>query len=210
MAPKAYFAALRSKLVAQVGEIKNSNGYWSWDNTEPNWVIKRHLQEIRADLLESIEKFGLFIMTRHCDCENKKHRYCFSSTHSVEIETPYDERGSFKTGFTWGKEFNGFIWTGDQLYQGKRYCVCPCSSKNSPTDHHVIDDIVIRSDSDISCCDLLTDVLIGLSSAIVKAGDKRPRSAIREDLLMLILQINDFLLPEPMEQYAKAIAEGKQ
>ena len=77
----------------------------------------------------------------------------------------------------------------------------PLLSKNSVTEHHVIDDVIYRKGSNLELCESLESILIDIYTAIECAADKKTRSAIRENLLKAVIKINDQLLPEPMESY---------
>lgn len=89
------------------------------------------------------------------------------------------------------------------MYQGNRYCACPCSSTKELTDHWVIDDVVYKQGSDLDQCEKLEYILRDIYKSTECAGDNKPRSAIRENLLRAVLRINDELLPEPMDSYIK-------
>ncbi|MER9586482.1 hypothetical protein [Mesorhizobium sp. M0276] len=64
---------LRRALLEQVGEIKNANGFFGWDSTTPNSTIRRNLQGTLDEYVTLAEAFGVFVVTRHCDCSNPKH-----------------------------------------------------------------------------------------------------------------------------------------
>ncbi|MGL0944869.1 hypothetical protein ACSTDY_21780 [Vibrio vulnificus] len=56
--------------------------------------------------------------------------------------------------------------------------------------------------------DSLIIILGDIGDAIDSAGEKRPRSAIREWLLRAMLNINDQLLPIPMDDFVIKYVEN--
>ena len=98
-----------------------------------------------------------------------------------------------------------YIWGHGQMFQGKRYCACPCTKNAKPTEHWVIDDVIYSKDANIEQCKRLESILYDINEAIDSAEDKKPRSGIREYLLRAVLNINDELLPSPMEQYVRQL-----
>lgn len=181
-----YYAALRTEILEIITGVENSGPSLFWDDTTPNWLSKLRLEKLHAKYLANARSFGLLVVTRHCDCQNPTHgNYPISNTYGLHVE--------YKR--------SGYIWNDGQFYQGKRKCVCPCSSKNKETEHHVIDDIIYDENSDVEKCAKLEAILCDIYESIDCAGDKKPRSAIREYLLRAILRINDELLPEPIDTY---------
>ena len=183
-----YYSSLRAEILEVVTGVENSGGYFSWDNTTPNRATKNKLEKLYAKYLKSAANFGLYIFTRHCNCPNSRHPESpTSDLYELDISYGYEK----------------YNWNGGQMYQGSRQCVCPFSSKNKSSEHWVIDDVVYKKGSDVGQCERLEDILGDIYKSIKRAGDKKPRSAIRENLLRAILRINDELLPEPMDSYIK-------
>lgn len=181
-----YFLDLRSEILEIISGVKNSGGGIQWDDSTPNYIIKGRLENLLRNHLKGAREFGIYIVTRHSNCQNPKHvDYPTSNTYGLNI--PHKGAGYF-----WGK---------GQLYQGNRFEICPCSSDNAPTMHWVIDDIVFEEMADHDLCKRLEEILNDISQAIDAAHDKRSRSGIREHLLRALLLINDQLLPESMDVY---------
>lgn len=188
MNPFEYYSNLRKSLIEIISGVENSNGSLFWDNTQPNWKIKNRIDVILKNKLAEASSFGLLVVTRHSDCTNKHHvGYLLSNDYGLPIE--YREKS--------------YVWSGGQLYQGKRFCTCPCSNKNQQTDHWVIDETIYTHDANIDFCLALESILIDISQALQHAEDKRPRSAIREYLLRALLKINDQILPVSMDNYVE-------
>lgn len=181
-----YYVALRGDILRIVTGVENSAHSLFWDNTTPNNITKGRLEKLHEKYLAAAREFGLFMVTRHCDCPNPNHAtYPISNRYGLDISY----RGS------------GYIWGGGGFFQGARSCICPCSNKNKVTKHHVIDDIIYDENSDVDVCKGLEKILGDIFDSIGCAGDKKPRAAIREYLLRAVLRINDELLPEPMDAY---------
>ncbi|SFB03040.1 hypothetical protein SAMN04515620_11377 [Collimonas sp. OK607] len=181
-----YYVALRGDILGIVTGVENSAYNLLWDNTTPNSVTKTRLEKLYDKYIAAAKEFGLLVVTRHCDCPNPNHSsYATSNRYGLDISY----RGS------------GYVWGGGQFYQGVRRSICPCSNENRMTEHNVIDDIIYDENADADVCKRLEIILGDIFDSIVCAGDKRPRSAIREYLLRAVLRINDELLPEPMNAY---------
>tara|TARA_R110001583_G_scaffold64390_1_gene187054 strand:- start:876 stop:1490 length:615 start_codon:yes stop_codon:yes gene_type:complete len=181
-----YYASLRAEILKIVTGVENSGWSLFWDESTPNYVTKRKLEDLYKKYLKNAEDFGLYVVTRHCDCPNPKHTdYPVSNDHGLSII--YGDKN--------------YIWNGGQMYQGPRSCVCPCSSKNKQSQHYVVDDVIYEKSANQELCKKLEDILYDVIEATDSAGDKKPRSAIRENLLRAVLRINDQLLPEPMDVY---------
>lgn len=181
-----YYVVLRSEILAVITGVENSGHSLFWDTTTPNSITKGRLEKLHAKYLAEAKSFGLLMVTRHSYCPNPKHEgYPVSNKYGLDIRF----RG------------NGYIWNGGQFYQGKRTCICPCSSSNKVAEHDVIDEIIYEEHADTGVCERLEIILSDINESINCAGDKKPRSAIREYLLRAVLRINDELLPEPVDAY---------
>lgn len=141
--------------------------------------------------LELVAKhFGVYVVTRHSSCPNKQHNKNFD----------YPTSNNFGLDIKYGDP--RYKWTMYQLFQGERYCSCACSDMNKPTNHWVIDDFVYDKEMVRNFdADKLINILSDIVEAIDSAGEKRPRSAIREWLLRAVLNINDELLPISMDDF---------
>lgn len=181
-----YYVALRSEILEIVTGVENSAHSLFWDNTTPNYVTKSRLKKLFTKYLAAAKDFGLLVVIRHGDCPNPSHSE-YPTSNSYGLNIPYRSAG--------------YVWNGGQFHQGSRLCVCPCSKDNKPTEHHVIEDIIYDQRANPDICNRLELILSDIFESIDSAGDKKPRSAIREYLLRAILRINDELLPEPMDKY---------
>lgn len=181
-----YLVGLRKELLSQIGVIESARYSLSWDDTIPNYSTRRTLIDILDRYINAGADLGLLVVTRHSSCPNKRHpEYPTSNRYGYDIPYRSDE----------------FVWEGNQLYQGSRLCQCPCSIRNPPTDHWVIDDWVFRRDADLIFCRQLSSVLSDVHSAIESSADNKPRSGIREYLLRALMTLNDAILPQTVEEY---------
>lgn len=183
-----YYVALRSEILVIVTGVENSAQSLFWDNTTPNSVTKKRLEKLFTKYLAAAKEFGLLVVMRHCNCPNPSHGE-YPTSNSYGLDIPYRS--------------SGYVWNGGQFYQGKRMCVCPCKKDNRPTEHHVIEDIIYGQRADADICKRLELILCDIFESIDCAGEKKPRSAIREYLLRAVLRISDELLPEPVDVYVQ-------
>ncbi len=184
-----FYANLRSQLKKVITGVQDADGLF-WDNTTPNSSIRRELESLLTANLELVAKhFGVYVVTRHSSCPNKQHNnFHYPTSNNFGLDIKYGD--------------SRYKWTMYQLFQGERYCICACSDMNKPTNHWVIDDFVYDKEMERNFdADKLINILSDIVEAIDSAGEKRPRSAIREWLLRAVLNINDELLPISMDEF---------
>jgi len=181
-----FYINLRKDVLRQISGVGNSNGYFLWDNTTPNYLIKYRLELLLDQYIMDAKAFGVYVVTRYADCSCGAHDgYPVENRYGLKIQYQ-DEQ---------------FVWEGCQLYQGPRISTCPCSTQNKPNKNHVIDDIIYSKSSIIADCRKISAILFDIHEAIVNAADKKTRSGIREHLLRAVLRINDAILPMPVDEY---------
>ncbi|MCL4678070.1 MAG: hypothetical protein KJ017_05675 [Alphaproteobacteria bacterium] len=191
-----YCITLRNELLSHITGIKNSGFSLFWDNTTPNYVTRGKLERVYEEYLRQAACFGLFLVTRHSNCphashtQNKDHDYIISNDYGLNIF--YNDPD--------------YIWSGDQMYQGKRTCHCPCSPDQNPIEHWVIEDVIYSKNIDTTNAKKIYPILSDIYAAIEQSGDKQPRSGIRENLLRAVLQLNDLILPVPVEDHIKKVS----
>ena len=181
-----YYASLRKELLFSITGINDAGCSLFRDDTASNFVTGKRLEEIHEQYLIRAQVFGLYVVTRHTNCPNPRHE-----------EHIVDNRYGLSIVYNDSK----YIWEGRQMYQGERYCKCPCSNNNDISNHWVIDDVCYDKNADYDICRALESILDDLVIAIAKAGGRKPRSAIREYLLRAVIKIDDEILPVSMNEY---------
>lgn len=68
-----FYAKLRKEVLKQISGVENSNGYLSWDNTTPNYIIKARLVSLLDRYIDAAKEFGVYVVTRYCDCSRTTH-----------------------------------------------------------------------------------------------------------------------------------------
>lgn len=190
-----YLVSLRKELMDQIGVIQDAKHSLTWNDTISNYSTRRSLIAVLERYTNVAADHGLLVVTRHCNCPNKRHpEYPTSNRYGYAIPYRSEE----------------FVWEGDQLYQGNRLCTCPCSVRNTPSDHWIIDDFVFRRDADLVFCRQLSSVLSDIQSAIESSAAKKSRSGIREYLLRALLTLNDAILPQTVDEYISRRSRGER
>jgi hypothetical protein len=195
-----YCICLRKELVILVTGIHDAGFSLYWDNTTPNYVTKRKLQQVYNHYLKQAADSGLYLVTRHASCSYKNHNSMTDGETDYVLSDEYGLNASYRD--------PRYIWDGDQMYQGTMTCPCPCSLDKDPKAHHVIQDIIYSKDTDLIKAKNLYSILSDVYYAIEQSGEKQSRSGIREYLLRAILQLNDMILPVPVEDYIRTITDS--
>ena len=191
-----YFVALRQDLLTAITGIRDAGFSLYWDDTTSNYVTRSRLRTILDQRLREASVFGVFVVTRHTDCGRRGH-YRKADSHGYLTSNAFGENIPYLD--------ERFAW-GDWLFQGQRVEPCPCSKKGDAVEHHVIDDFVFDRAYDQAQCKVIANILSDIQSAIEAAGDKHPRSGIREYLLRAVIQLNDAIISEPVDQQIKRVA----
>jgi hypothetical protein len=182
-----FYTNLRRDVLRQISGVEDSNGYLSWDNTTPNYLIKSRLESLLEKYILEAKEFGVYVVTRYANCARGTHGDGYPVENRYGLEIQYQDAH--------------FLWEGDQLYQGLRISTCPCSPQNKPNKNHVIDDIIYIKSCNMADCSKISAMLCDIHEAVKNAADKKTRSGIREHLLRAILRINDAILPMPVDEY---------
>ena len=190
-----YLVDLRREILSAISGIENADGHLWWDDSTPNYVTRSKLRKVLDKAIQDASQFGIYVVTRHTDCGRRSHG-----------------RMSDDNGYVWADRYDlnvewrdsRFVWNGDQLYQGKRLEPCPCSKNGEMIDHHLIEDFIRLPESDPSICLAIQRALSDMQTAMEGAGDKKPRSGIREYLLRAVLLLNDAITPVPVEAHIAA------
>lgn len=179
---------MRTDILGAIGSVEDSSGGLVWDNTRPNWSTRSHLQDLFKRYLSSGAHFGVFSVVRHCDCPDARHSGDPISPGSHGIKEWRDKN---------------FIWSETQIFQGERLMPCACGASTKPIKHWVIEELVIRKHGATKRHECFVQALSYVQEAIDNAGEKKPRSAIREWLLYAVLQLNDSILPHTVDEFIK-------
>lgn len=178
----------RQQLLNVLQDIEEAENSFEWYNAATNDDFRNSLTQIKNEFQKSAMNYGVYVVTRHCDCPNDDHQN-FPTTNNFELDLPYPY------------DCKDFTFRHGQIFQGERMCVCPCDEKKEYSRHNVIDDVLYKKDSDIELCEFIERVLCDLSDAVESCGYKKSRSRVKERLLEIVLYINDQILPQSVDDY---------
>ena len=145
-----YMVALRQDILSAMNGISNANSYLWWDNTTPNSTTRNRLQKILQHAIRDVSVFGIYVVTRHSDCGRRSHDKA-SDAHGYVWTDPYGLNVEWLD--------SRFVWKGDQLFQGTRHELCPCSKAGEPPNHNGIDDFIHSPDTSASLYQNISAVL---------------------------------------------------
>lgn len=180
-----YLTHLRAAVTTAICGVQDASGSLLWDDTRPNYLTKMNLERLFGGAKAGAESFGVFVVNRHGPCGSKRHGedYLLEPV-AGEIVSYRDPR---------------FISRGP-IQQGVVSLACPCGGDRKRP-HTVLVDVLFAVAADQAFCCALEDILTDLDAAIDKAGDRKPRSGIREHLLRALLVISDHIRPETLDDY---------
>lgn len=181
-----FLVDVRQRLISEISGTKDAGSFLYWDDTRPNWSTQRSVNLLFDEARKSAEKFGVYVVQRHGNCGRRTHRdyfvYMPIAGHSIRYDDPE------------------FI-VADVLDQGEWLCACPCSRNPTEIRHTVLIDVIYAKSADSTFCNAMTSILSDIYRAMKSAGNKRPRSGIREYLLRAMLKTNDLILPQSVDAY---------
>ena len=186
-----FLVSLRQNLLTAISGIENADPSLYFDDTRPNFKIRGHLNATLGEAVKDAAAFGVLVVTRHSDCG--RHHKQDGNGHSYAMSNPYGLEISYRD--------ERYIWENATVFMGLRRETCPCSSRNEPSEHYVIDDVIYDPISDLAFCRTIYSILSDISSAVEQAEDKHPRSAFREYLLRAVIRLNDAILPETVDMF---------
>ena len=173
-----YYESLRSDIWKVITGTKDSDGY-CWDETTPNKQTRKWLRVmVLGHHLREALPFGLYRLSVHKNCSNPNHKDFSNAPKDLLPITLGDER----------YEWLDFYYSG-----GIEYCECPCSISflnKKPFNHYVYETAFFDKNTNIEIPSNIGSILNDVAMAIANAGDKMPRSGIREYLLRAIVKID--------------------
>lgn len=172
-------------MVTILGSVEDTSQGSLWDSTTPNATIRHRLKELLEHQLGEAAQFDILSVTRHMACPIADSHEAFEPG-DLGISRYRDDE---------------FDWPDLQLYQGYRHCTCPCQPESRPSRHWVIEELIVRRRDATRRHDYLASALFGLQRAVDAAAEKRPRSDIRENLLLTLLALNDGILPKSVAEF---------
>lgn len=180
-----FLTRLRTSVAAEISGVQDAKGYLPWDNTRPNYLTKSSLARLFDDAREGAEHFGVHVVHRHSSCGSKRHVRDFFMENVGDNELTYGDAR-----FEWRYPL-------DQRLMKRP---CPCGGDRG-REHWVLMDVLFAKSADQAFCEVVERILSDLSEAVLNAGDRKPRSGIRERLLRSLLVINDNIRPDSLDAY---------
>lgn len=181
-----FWLELRTLISEAISGVQNAGSSLFWDDSRPNWLSRSTLRHLYATAKAGAEGCGVHVAVRHSDCGAPTHvdHYVMEPIGGRPLAFA-DER---------------FEWR-HPLYQGETTRCCPCSRDEREAAHWVIYDVLFETWADQDVCEALGRVLSDLFEAMECAGDRKPRSGIREHLLRALITVNDQILPQRIDDY---------
>lgn len=183
-----YLTRLRTSVIAEISGVQDAKSFLAWDDTRPNHLTKTNLTQLFEDARKGAERFGVFVVHRHSSCGSKRHVEDYLMERGVADALAYGDAR--------------FVWR-YPLDQRSMDRPCPCGGDQG-REHWVLMDVLFARNADKVFCEVVEAVLSDLFGAVLNAGDRKPRSGIRERLLRALVVINDNIRPDRLEAYIAA------
>ncbi|CAA6606111.1 hypothetical protein MTBLM1_80027 [Rhodospirillaceae bacterium LM-1] len=188
---KDIIVSLRSELIEMNGLINNSEQFqWYRDDSKTNFSINFDIWRLLYKYSKVAGDFGFRVFIRHHSCGNKNH-YDYPHTDLTGTNIPFDPHK---------KSYDIYM-----SYEHKIKFKCPCSENNDYSAHNffVLAQIENNELSEQDCR-IFATLFSGLFNAIELSDTKRPRAAVREQILLLIMSLNDMILPQTVDEYIES------
>lgn len=204
-----FAVAMRQKILDLCAGIENAS--WNrFSDKSPNWQTRRHLKPLVEEFENGLLALGAKAIFAHAPCGDPLH----------------EEKATWKligAGGYWryvladGRSDSELLVDGqlivdgvimdtepDELLQQQRVNSdpCPCNPNKRAEDHTVSRYFVWPRDPG-SQIQGFVDLYFVLNSALKKSGDGCPRSAIREQLLYVIMSLDRFIVPVNADEEIK-------
>lgn len=198
-----YLASLRRDLLSQIGWTEDA--YSDWTHTRCNNETEQYLVLMLDKYVCKAKPFGVYLVTEYRD-EPKYRR----NPDGINVE---DGKLIVPGGpaYVWGVDlyygtlghrrpylFDSRFDSGDLVNFLVR------SHREKERNAIVREKLIYKKDAPIS--EAINAILGDVAKAVSRAGDRQPRSGIREYLFRAVIRINDAILPFTVEEYLSHIA----
>lgn len=191
-----FYIDIRAEIIEVLSGIENADPSLFFDSTKTNYQIQGELKRVFNKYLDIAYKFGVVVVYQYYGCSNKRHRDVVSfSSDGVRAMGWDNVYTSHKIMMTLDTE--------------KVMVKCPCS-RNNPIELNSRQ-VMLGFKAGMSSEEnhAVAEALANIAYAIDCAEEKKPRSGIREHLLIAILILNDAISPEKMSDTINRLMEQR-
>jgi hypothetical protein len=193
-----FYADLRSDVL----EIMDDVAYDEHIYTLTNGQIKDRLTRMADTYLHRVHVFGLYKVTRHHQCSRPNH---------ARVQKGFPLTNDFGLNIRCPRKGGKFEWPKFNLMFDDYNVVsaCPCNKENHSELREVSDRLIIDTEVTNSfSVGIFISILDNIAVAIDQCGTKKPRSSIREQLLLSVMEINDAILPFKIDDFVERYRSG--
>lgn len=193
---------LRQKIIEMITGVADASGIW-WNDSSPNWMTKRAIDQVIISLEESLRSFGVIRVCEHAPCGSDQHeklaKFSVISSSNYWRLVLEDGRTNAHTVQNGTLFVDGKPMTHTEPEMGGLEEPCPCHEGKMVD--HTIAHYYAWPNTENTSLDVLIDCLGILEYAKRRSGPKMPRSAIRERLLKCVILLNDAIAPVSAKEY---------
>ncbi len=202
-----FAAESRQKIIDLIAGLENAPSDRFWDKS-PNWLTKKRLAALLVEFENGLRSLGAIDVSAHAPCGDPHHEekakweleghagYWRYVLDDGRADTDLLEGGELVVG---GEVMDSAF---DAILSGQASGrdACPCNPSKRAAEHSVARFFLWPHDSDSRLREL-SALVLNLRCALDQADDRRPRSAIREELLYVLILLERLISPETASEH---------
>ncbi|MFZ1725540.1 MAG: hypothetical protein WBO29_01705 [Albidovulum sp.] len=211
-------ARTRQSIIDLIAGVRDATDM-GWDDVSPNWLTQDRIKNLAADLKSSLLRLGAIEIELHAPCGGPKHAdrassirtsanyssnnywcFCLKDKPRAPIEPVKDGTGVFRHD---GRLYNSKASGSSTMVKSG----CPCRPGVRQSSHLRYSYVAWPVDS-TSRLGELAAVQRNIGYAASLATERGRRSAIREQLLDSLIDLERLIVPETAQEHVDRILKG--
>lgn len=204
-----FFAVQQRQLITDMlAGIVNAQSFQIWfRDSSPNWLTRSHIRGLIDGYEKGLIELGAIPTTAHAPCGHSEHQ-------RLAQWDQMSRNGHWRFVLADGRAETDLLVNGQLVIDGAPYSSdfdamcrdqersiepCPCNPGKRANEHSVSKFFVWPDAPDSKLFELAV-ILFSLRDALESSEDRRPRSAIREELLCALIALERLLMPTTVEE----------
>lgn len=204
-----FFAVQQRQLITDMlaGIVNAESYHFSFRDSSPNWLTRSHIQRLVEGYEKGLTELGAMPTAAHAPCGHSDHQ-------RLAQWDQMSRKGHWRFVLADGRAEADLLIDGRLMINGQAYSSdfdamcrdqqysfepCPCDPARRSKEHTVCRFFVWPETPDSKLSDLAM-ILFHFRDALSLSEDKRPRSAIREELLCALIALERLLMPTTVDE----------